>query len=862
MEIQRKAWTERVVQALGQGNVVLYGQRGAGKRTLARQVMAKMEGEQWDGILCDLTGKYTRNTDEILNLVHKLANQLPEDCMEQREFDLVDEIYCKRTNQLPRGFFTHVNENPMTSGAKDAAEVLVDLLSLNIASNSVKAIKALWSIAEGAVDATQVKRLKGLNEIELREELKRPLVAKGEPQMLVVVQGLEEYSHRQREYLYTIPMANDKLRFLFLDEQPPTHMAEDLTYLALHDMGEDELGDYLSQRFSGDEALRDTMLGYFHEKQGLTPATVEGIAALVEQRHQAQQDISVEELRRDLASDETIWAEMSKKLSLDQQDVCTLLSLCDGVDMDCFFAYYPHLNLDYYIQWFSQPQFEQIQGRIALKDFYKKVAFPNGKSLLQYSYYRRMIRVWQGVLDEGLSAGCFTVEEVHRQLDTILQFCHHKEELTLPEGYQQSQGKRYMERRLLLEKYHPMVGEYWLEGLFLAEWKDLWHKCKGQDVYVYQQRILDTLLSRGRYSEAEQYLLPVKGEMPEGISGVRYVSLMKSGLEYHRIRSQQLGEAGVERADIQLCNTLLSSLPQMGISAEMEHALFIQLHTYLAKAMLSQKHNDQCKEHLDWVGTLSPQAVTLWKLYKYAAEYHMQCGEYYTETEELDIAEKNLKKSLEEYQYALVLEPHNQELILANGLAYKRLSEWHMKRGEVEPAVDTMSQALVCYRTILDQTPELIDSYQKIGFATSELGLFLWEHKRPEEGKDYCNQALEVGTKGVRYLERIGEDNRQVRNVMNQAHRHMAIICPEEAEEHLREAVYHGEKSIQSAPGNHLSYMEYLLSMKALLAVAPSATLAAQAASYARVLLDIDHSDGDTELANQFLTNNPPLPVP
>ena len=210
--------------------------------------------------------------------------------------------------------------------------------------------------------------------------------------------------------------------------------------------------------------------------------------------------------------------------------------------------------------------------------------------------------------------------------------------------------------------------------------------------------------------------------------------------------------------------------------------------------------------------------LKLYRLYATALE-HM--GVIEETLRNYEVAKDYYLRSIGQYRLAELLEPYwDPDFYLNWGLVYKRLgeAEFHLE-GQIVSSFDQIDKALIKYKMVADQMPEMIDTYCKIGFACTNsmekllnLPENLFDSHLRESFENYaeiCQKAVEDAFDSMGSKEK---GNRQIWNISCSYHRSEGTFLwrsgkNEEAKESFEKAVEAGQSAVKYYPEHPYSYL-------------------------------------------------------
>lgn len=818
MEVIRKRYIEQLYNAITttEQPIFLAGTSGSGKQVVIKQFFEylKREDAHYRYVHCDFATQYPRNPDPILNLIHQLANVLEHHSVHQEEFKLVDYIYCEKFNMLPRDFFTADKPEGVISSTLSIANDLTDLASLNVGSNVIDVGKKIYKLLKDISYQQTIKTLKAHDQAALIQDFTDPLFKENNGQLILVLSHFDGFSAKEKDYLASLTQANTGVRFVFVGQQ--TCPCQDCLTLAVEGFDQAEVASYLQERLEHPEEL----MAYLADNSGVAPSYLDAFCTLYIQHQGSPASIS-----QILDQDVALWKSISQNLSQDQKDILVLLSLCDQVDMFTFERFFENLYFGNYLEWFQGPLFVFSGRSVQLKHYYINAIKPMHNPLLLYAYEVKLFRVYQDLLQ-----GCIQrsqTEAIHQYSHKILTLLdqlidlHQQNPLDFADVYAMKFG--------FLNAHWPMTAAYGLDAMFIAHYEGLYPNLSPHNQLICRARLITAYISRGLYTNAEQYLV---GEDVDTLEPTVYLlRILKASLIYYQNRPAQTREG--KRYDIFLAEKLLDMYQSLEMDLDVKYADFIDLNIYIAKAYMAGIDNNKARPFLDRVLEIPSEAILILHLYKNMAKYYMVSGELYHIFKDTEKEMAELANAVNYYKCASFFDGNDLEVGLDLGLAHKRLSEYYKKRKDVAMATDEMDQAIAAYLKVKQKNPDMIDIYQKLGYAHCELAEFLLQ--QGVDGSAYCQKAIEYLQEGVCVLSAIGEDHRQIRNALCLSYRVMFQISGDVA--YLAQSLAQGRKSIACAPENALGYMEFIYTAAHVVAQEEvDAALFDEVASYVAIL--------------------------
>lgn len=778
-------------------NIILYGAEGSGKQTIAQQLVHTLSQKNFQCIHCRFDENFSRNTDPILNIIHQFAQSFDATQYDKEHFNLIDFVYCEKYDLLPRNFFqTDLSPN-LASEIFSLTEKIVDLTSLGVGGKMVNITQNIYKLAKESKNKKIIHQLKTQNREDMLLTYRIPILSHQEKQTFVILSNYDHYTPKSKEYLYALTTVNPKVRFLLIEKSPMLDEKEMAPFSQIHLEGfcPQEAQQYLDNRLGSSHQVGDI----FQQEEFIPPAYLDAFCTILE-----KEEHELDQIRDILDQDSSLWADISKNLSQDKKDILILLALCDHVDRHVFECFFENLFFANYIPWFHEPLFLYENQKVSLKSYYKNTIAPHSNPLLLQTYYERLLKVHLQLLETSIKQQ--KTHAVHDKLNHIFHLCR-----TLS-GYQENTSS-YQDGTLeILEKYRNLSGAFGLESMFLSEYQELFQQYTGEKQLICRVRILESTISQGKYDIAQDYLLPNWEEHPPSL---HLLHLLKSSLTYYQ--NKQTSIHGETRSDILLSQYLLQMLETLSLPMSEYYNYSIYLNTYLAKAYMAGIAPEKSREYLEKSFTIPREAIFLFHLYKNIAFTYMVSGELYTQEGETTKATEDLQRAIEFYQYTTTQDRYDWESHLHLGLVHKRISENYQQRNQREKAEEYMLQGIAIYEKVRKQNPTLIDVYQKIGYAYSELGAYLMaqEKETPSnstKSEEYCRKSLSILEKGLDYLQSIGEDHRQIRNALCQVNRSLFSISADPS--YLENSFQHARKSILCARENVLGYMEFFYSGK------------------------------------------------
>lgn len=825
-------------------NIILTGEVGAGKKTILKQICSKLENNKIHCISCEFDQNYSRNTDNKLNIVHQIARSFENYNLNEDLFNLVDFVYCEKFDFLPRSFFkTEVSSSVMTEVFSIGKE-LVDLTSFGIGNKIMTISQSLYEMAKENSVKIKLKELKPKNKSELLEEYKIPILSSVQGNLLVVFSNFDHFNKEEKDYIYSFSTANKNIRFIYATSEK--NYEKGFENFEITGFTPKETKQYLIERFEDPKYA----LEYFANYNNVLPSYLEVFCVIFEKNINDLSKIS-----EILKNDESIAKDIVQELTQDKKDILILLSLVDEVNMDFFEAFFENLFFGNYIEWFNTPLFDYNESNdsVSLKKYYKNPLTPFNSHHLMKSYYQKIIQIYLNILEQKIERQ--DRDGVHQFIRIIFSLC---DELG-------SKSKEAYDFKFkILNKYYPIAQHFALETQFAQEFEVLFKIYKenknqyDEKQLICQSKIINIYVSQGKYNKVKPFLIEYKNNDENSIY---LYEVLKASLVYYQNTTQKQNitqkNDSFKRYDIELAVKLLELNETLEISVEQYYKDKIELNTYLAKAYMAGIDSSKSRMYLNNAMDVSEEAVTIFKLYKQKAFLFMVSGELYTEYNKIKEAFDDLEKAVKYYKYATSLNPYDLNAMLEFGLTYKRISENHQKNNQINEAEDCMIKAIEIYKTVQKKNPTLIDLYQKIGYANSELAIYLMGKDIKHKPKEYCEEAILILEEGLNYLKQMGQDHRQIRNALCQAYRtSFEITIDSKDVEKLAISLDHARASITCANENALGYSGFIKTAKLVKKVGLcTEIIEKEVASYVSTLKKINASDKIIKMGEDFFNS-------
>lgn len=795
MTIQKTNLVEEILETIKSNNIQVIGPHGSGKKMLVQQAITQLKSQHYNCIECCFDPQFVRNTDLMLNIVHQLAQAFESHNYERETFDLVDLVNCQRFDLLPRHFFSPKMHSSLMSEVFSISEKLVDLTSLGVAPKVLNITQSIYKLAKNTGQKQEIRKLKEETREELLDRFKLPIFSNQKSHVIVVLSQFDQYPQECQDYIHSLAKVNDKIKFIYITHEA---FSGDFHQIPVHGFDYSEVCTYLSGRFGSTSELQD----FFPQDQAVLPSYLEAFCMIFEKHEN-----SATEIQEILNQDNSLWESISKDLTQEKKDILLLLALCDEVDIHIFELFFENLYFGNYTTWFQSPLFHYQGDKVQVKHYYKNAIIPHDNKLLLQSYYKKLIQVYLKRLDQNICKQ--NRGEVCHKIGVILELCRKEESLHPMEQATASLVLKFD----ILNKYWPLTGLFGLESLFIQEYIKLYQDfgvTHPANQMVCRGKIIQTYISQGKYDLAEDYLL---SDWTESQASTDLIAVVKASLIYYQNRPKE--SLGEKRSDIVLAERLLDLYENVDANLELKYDDFIYLNTYIAKAYMAGIDPQKSRAYLNKAQSVPQEAVTIFKLYQNMAYSYMVSGELYTLFQQTEEASLELKQAVDFYKYAIVVDQHDLTSKLNLGLVNKRISENYQRKNQVDQAERYMQEAISIYEEVRTANPTLIDVYQKIGYAYSELSIYLHTTEKKESSVHYCNQAIQILNTGLDYLTSIGEDHRQIRNALCQANRNLFQMTGDS--QHLLTSLHHGRHSILCAKENALGYMEFHSSAKCAL---------------------------------------------
>lgn len=797
MIIEKTTEINEIINYLQSKDVVLSGPTGAGKKTIAKQVKATLDENGYHCILCELNTQYLRNTDIMLNIVHQLAESFETTNFNKNNFDLVDLVYCEKFNLLPRNFFKNKEKPDLLSEVFSLSEKIVDLTSLGVAPKILSITQNLYKIMKDVDDKQEIKRLKSQDKDSLLQEFKPPLLQDQHSQIVLILTNFDAYDVEVVNYLYSLREINQNIKFIYITEKP-THYSADLQVITTEGFSSDEIKKYLKDRLKNLPSQKQQQAeAFFEEYDSALPSYIEAFCMIFE-----KEDGIPSEMWEISAQMNHLWENISKDLSQDKKDILILLSICPDVTIQVFELFFENLYFGNYIDWFETPLFEYDNHSVNLKHFYKKAIIPHCNKILLSSYYKKLIQLHLKLLEESLQTQ--EIENIHQNFSKVFKFFAQEQALHPQQTETSTQDLLFD----ILNKYWNIATVFCLDMIFVSKYEELFLFYTGQKKMICRSKIISTYISHGMYELAKGYLLP-QWEQEE--KNIALIEVLKSSLIYYQNAESTATSSG-KRYDILLAENILDIYSNLDVSLEKKYNDQIYLNTYIAKAYMAGIDPSQSRKYLDKAFSVPDEAISLFQLFKNTAFAYMVSGELYTVEKDLNNSMKELEKAEHYYKYTTILDHHDVESMSNLGLVHKRISENYQILGDTPKVESAMIDAIKIYQQVKIQNETLIDIYQKLGYANSELSMYLLGKTDNEKPLMYCKEAIKILEEGLHYLIQMSEDHRQIRNALCQSYRNLFIMT--EKPEFLEYSFLHAQKSIACASENVLGYTGFLRTAK------------------------------------------------
>lgn len=209
------------------------------------------------------------------------------------------------------------------------------------------------------------------------------------------------------------------------------------------------------------------------------------------------------------------------------------------------------------------------------------------------------------------------------------------------------------------------------------------------------------------------------------------------------------------------------------------------------------------KENFEKLGLLNERLGEIYS--EYLNDFNT-ANNYYT------IAISNYEKALSEE------ESSNYVLLLNMGLAYKRIGENNLIFNNIDISIDNCRKAIEIYDSVIESSPEIIDSYIKKGFAYIDWLKVLVNNKNY---RYLCDEFFDNGVKAFEKALEFVPYNRSVLTGLNGAYRAYGILNfnenkKEQAIDNLLKAIDYGTKSLEYIKDHPYSYNSRAKSYTAL----------------------------------------------
>ena len=239
----------------------------------------------------------------------------------------------------------------------------------------------------------------------------------------------------------------------------------------------------------------------------------------------------------------------------------------------------------------------------------------------------------------------------------------------------------------------------------------------------------------------------------------------------------------------------------------------------LARAYTTKNNFQKALDYLEgFFDTLTVEKVSVLGLYDLYARAHEVMGNLYGQMGEHEAELEKERKAIDAYQLAEVTQQiWDPEFYLNFGLAYKRLGESCLREGNVEEGLGFVDAALTKYRLVKKNTPEIIDTYCKIGFACTDAAQYLLKHSAySEKAEEYISCSERTTNEAVSIIEALSgtttNGNRQLCSILCTAARLSGILLAAqnrnaEAEESFQKALEYGRQYVNEALTHPYSYL-------------------------------------------------------
>lgn len=211
--------------------------------------------------------------------------------------------------------------------------------------------------------------------------------------------------------------------------------------------------------------------------------------------------------------------------------------------------------------------------------------------------------------------------------------------------------------------------------------------------------------------------------------------------------------------------------------------------------------------------------------YKYKAIALEKMGEIYAISNNKERSKELYEKALTNYEIAeYYLKNSDYDIILNNGLAWKRMAESYFSLNNIDKAIECIDNAILKYHKVENIEPNIIDIYCKKGFAYLDSAERLLNNKENITDKidvkinEYINKGVEAGNKGLNKLSNsINKDlikNRQIFDIISKGKRLLAKYNQDKQSEEIvieyyKDAINAGEEAIKNTPGHIYAYSGY-----------------------------------------------------
>lgn len=822
--------------------LIFYGQEGIGKTTLKNK-MIKSFSDDIDICEFDLMLYMGYSFFSILDALYYFCNNLEaKKTTKIFEFDIADNVYCSKVFRVPR---IARNKSNLFSVSSDIEGVISNLSHIPYIGSGIKTLELLRTGYKQLKNNSKevksiIKKYKDMDIKELEETLPKALAfdisqknkkINIEKKRVILIDNFERIWGKEIEnmsraetekWIYEIIKESKNVIWVIFSNEKlnwkATHNYNlNVNQYKIQTLSKDEINEYInSNRYIIPDNAKERL---FEISEGI-PFRLDLIIKYCQKKQEENQEINEDELKN--ITSRSVISHLINSISERGKELLYLACVAEQFDEELIRKLLPSYPFKLHEEKYESLFFKT--NNINEEKYYNVSIFVSSIVLdiigeEQQAYYNKTIfEYYYGALKQLLNI------EFNLGVSYKIEYCFNRFRV---------HGRNLKDRtiyvRCLLNLNDSLIYRR-LSNMILEEYSYIYKKRNEYNIdndlliRIIENRARLSLII-GNYAEAVKAIDDGMNIIHKEKDVYSYTNLLSYKMKvqdmYQTSTSENITQESIGTGEEYLkCLESLNKIRVDIVNIEKicEIKLFLgKQYVILGNCLVSKNHynevleicNKNIQNHIN-------------SLYKYKAIALEKMGEIYA-------IEKNREKSKELYEEALEnydiaqynLNNYDYDIILNNGLAWKRLAESEFSFNNIKKAIECVENAILKYNIVEKLEPDIIDIYCKKGFAYLDSAERLLKSKEnatdiiSKKINEYINNGIETGNKGLerQYYTFNNDDtkNRQIHNIICKGKRLLANYNEDKASkgqviELYKDAISSGDNAIKNAPGHIYAY--------------------------------------------------------